>query len=260
MFRIVVVEDEPTVRRGLVMTMPWSDYECKVIGEAENGAKGLEMILKLKPDIVITDIKMPVMDGLEMMEAVVQKQNTIFVVLSAFNEFSYAQQAIKLGAADYVLKPFKDADFFNALESAKKMVITSRIIQEQTQINQSEMSTAIDRYLSKSKNSKHENILRVFDHIHENFGEDVNISETSELLGVSQSYLSRLFREETSYSFHEYLTVYRIKKACEFLGDPNIKIYEVAEKVGYNDQRYFSIVFKKYMGMSPNHFKERLTP
>lgn len=258
MFRIVVVEDEATVRRGLVMTTPWTEYNCKVIGEAQNGEEGLEIITRLKPDIVITDIKMPKLDGLSMIERVLEEQECVFVVLTAFNDFDFAHHALKLGAADYLLKPFRDEDLSIALSNAKRMVESLKTLREQSQSNQKELSFAIDRYLSKSTNSKHKNIIRILEHIHDNFSEDLNLADTAEMLSVSESYLSRLFREETSYSFHEYLTVYRMKQACILLSDPNIKIYEVSDAVGYRNQRYFSIVFKKYMGMNPKEYKETL--
>lgn len=258
MYRILIVEDELTVRRGIVMTTPWSEYDCKVIGEAENGAIGLEMIQKLEPDIVITDIKMPEMSGLEMMESYLEFHDTVFIVLTAFDEFDYVQKALKMGAADYILKPFKDEEFIEALNNAKSMVQNVKIITEHNELHQNELVEGIDRYLSKSKHSKHENILKVMTYIHENYSQDVNITSAANMLGVSESYLSRLFREETSYSFHEYLTIYRIKQACQQLMDPNIKIYEVAQNVGYRDQRYFSIVFKKYMGVTPGYYKENI--
>lgn len=258
MFRIVIVEDEATVRRGLVMTTPWKDYDCKVIGEAENGKEGLDLILRLKPDIIITDIKMPKMSGIEMMECVLEKQDAVFIVLTAFNEFEYAQHAIKLGAVDYLLKPFSDEQFETAIRRAKQSVKNLQIVAGHQSTHQNEMIESIDKYLSTSNNSKHEKLIGVMEFIRSNYQKDISISDTADYFNVSESYLSRLFREETDYSFHEYLTVYRIRKACEMLMDTSVRIYEVAQSVGYKDQRYFSIVFKKYMGMSPGHFKEKL--
>lgn len=109
MYRIVVVEDEEIVRKGLVITTDWESYDCQVIGEAKNGGEGLSLITKLKPDIVITDIRMPVMDGLQMIEKVYETYMPVTIMITAFNEFEYAKKGIDLSISDYLLKPFDDA-------------------------------------------------------------------------------------------------------------------------------------------------------
>src|SRR5690554_2261051 len=102
MFRIVVIEDEDLLRKGLVITTPWDECECQVVGEATNGLEGLELIKKLKPDIVFTDIKMSGLDGLSMIRKAKEFVNdTEFIILSGYNEFDYARQAIKLGVKEY---------------------------------------------------------------------------------------------------------------------------------------------------------------
>ncbi|QIK57837.1 response regulator [Erysipelothrix sp. HDW6A] len=257
MFRALIVEDEVMTRQGLIMTTPWQDYDVEIIGEASNGKEGYDLALKLQPDIIITDIKMPLMDGLEMIEALSDKENFVFIILSAFSEFQYAKKALQLGAVDYLLKPFTDSDLEEAIDSAKKQVETMKILKEQSKVSRADLISTVNRYLSKSDRSKHENIQKVLSFIHDNYSDDISVTTASDYLQVSESYLNRLFRQETSYSFHEYLTVYRMKVACDLLTDPSIKIYEVANAVGYKDQRYFSIVFKKYLGMTPNHFKEQ---
>lgn len=258
MFRAIIVEDEAITRRGLIMTTPWQDWDIEIINESRNGQEGYDAAIQYKPDIVITDIKMPVMNGIEMMMKILEDQETVFLVLSAFSEFEYAQQALKLGAVDYLLKPFTDIQLKNAIEKAKQEVLKLKALKKEKDVTQKEFLNTVDRYLSKSNKSKHENIIKSIQYIQHHYAEEVALKDVTDVLKVSESYLSRLFREETSFSFLEYLTVYRIKKACEILVNPAVKIYEVANKVGYRDQRYFSSVFKKYMGMTPNEFKERI--
>ncbi len=257
MYRIVICEDEFTVRRGLVMTTPWNDMNCEVIGEADNGKDGLEMILRLTPDIVISDIQMPIMDGLEMMEKVNESYQPAFIVLSAFSHFEYAQKALKLGAIDYLLKPFKDEDLANAIDLAKSSI--DRIIRIKDSFNaqlENDPQNRIEKYLSTSIKSKHENIIKIIEYVHTYYNEDISVLSASDQIMMSESYVNRLFREETDYTFHEYLTLYRIKKACEMLRESNVRISEVSSSVGYKDQRYFSVVFKKYMGLTPKAYKE----
>ena len=117
MYKIVVVEDEKRVRQGIIMGTDWSKINCIVMGEAENGEEGVEIIRKCRPDIVITDIRMPRMMGIEMIEKVYElglEPRVIF--LTAYDDFAYAQQAVKLGAADYLLKPFKDGELESTIQ------------------------------------------------------------------------------------------------------------------------------------------------
>lgn len=259
MYRIVICEDEFTVRRGLVMTTPWKEMDCEVIGETDNGQDGLELILKLTPDIVISDIQMPLLDGLEMIERVNEHYQPAFIVLSGFSHFEYAQKALKLGAIDYLLKPFKDEDLANAIQLAKDSIDRILLIKDNSSsYSEKDNPNKIEKYLSKSIKSKHENIIKILDYIHENYHQDISILNASEKIMMSESYVNRLFREETDYTFHEYLTLYRIKKACQLLSESSVRISEVASKVGFRDQRYFSVVFKKYMGTTPKSYKEEL--
>lgn len=116
----------------------------------------------------------------------------------------------------------------------------------------------IHQKLSISSNSKHQNIIKSLEYIENNYQHEINISDIASYLKVSESYLSHLFKAETNYTIIEYLTLYRLCKACVLLKDPNIRIQEVASKVGYRDQRYFSNIFKKHLGISPNFYKEKL--
>ena len=110
MIRVVIVEDELILRKGLVLSIDWEALGCAVVGEGDNGRKGLEILLKEKPDVVITDIKMPVMDGLEMLRLAREQYSFHSIVLTGFSEFDYAKQAITLGVDDYLLKPVDETE------------------------------------------------------------------------------------------------------------------------------------------------------
>ena len=111
MLKVVGVEDEELVRKGIVLTVDWAGAGCAVVGEAANGEEGLEVIRRYRPDLIVTDIRMPKLDGIEMLRRLREEGNRAHVVfLTAYSDFSYAQSALKLGAADYLLKPFHDGE------------------------------------------------------------------------------------------------------------------------------------------------------
>lgn len=127
MYKVVIVEDEKRVRQGIVMGTDWSKINCIVMGEAANGEEGIEIIRKCKPDIVITDIRMPKITGIEMVQKLHEEgMEPKVIFLTAYDEFTYAQQAIQLGAVNYLLKPFRDGQLEEAvlkvLEKAEKKV------------------------------------------------------------------------------------------------------------------------------------------
>lgn len=256
MYRILVVEDEALVRKGLIVTTHWDDYQCKVIAEATDGEQGYNLALKLKPDIIITDIKMPILSGIEMIEKIRKVYQPVVIFITAFNDFEYAKNAIDLRVIDYLLKPFDDEKLDVALKKAISKVNEKNILKNIKDINPE--IERINKYLSISANSKHLNIIKSLEYIKQNYDKEINISNIAEYLKVSESYLSHLFKEETNYTVLEYITLYRLSKACLLLKDPNIRIQEVASSVGYKDQRYFSNIFKKHLGVTPNYYKERL--
>ena len=259
MYRIVVVEDEEIVRKGLVITTDWESYDCQVIGEAKNGGEGLSLITKLKPDIVITDIRMPVMDGLQMIEKVYETYMPVTIMITAFNEFEYAKKGIDLSVSDYLLKPFDDAQLDKALKRAIEKVNNNILLcSVNKDTDKAALMEEIDKKLRLTVNSKHINIIKAIEYIKENYMKEINILSTSEYLKVSESYLSHLFKKETGYTFVELLTLTRLKKACKLLKDPQARISEVAYMVGYRDQRYFGNIFKKHFGVTPNYYKERM--
>ena len=121
MYKVLIVEDDPTVRRGLCTTIRWEELRCRVVGEAPNGEEGVEMAEKFSPDIVITDVKMPRMDGVEMIRQLRKNGcQARFIILTAYSDFGYAQSAIRLGVSDYLLKPLRDGAIEEAVQAVTK--------------------------------------------------------------------------------------------------------------------------------------------
>ena len=130
MYRVLLVEDEEIIRKGIRYSVPWEECGCSVVGEAENGAVGEEKIVELQPDIVITDITMPVKSGLEMIADTLEKFHYIAIILTGYSEFEYAQQAIRNGVSDYVLKPLDMDEMRTALEKAVRLAGDNQYLQQ----------------------------------------------------------------------------------------------------------------------------------
>lgn len=240
--------EEDLIRKGIVLTVDWAGAGCAVVGEAANGEEGLEVIRRYRPDLIVTDIRMPKLDGIEMLRRLREEGNRAHVVfLTAYSDFSYAQSALKLGAADYLLKPFHDGELEETIarirsraQAAAPAAPAAPVLPEGQGPEKSKYVREALTYLSEHYNDP-----------------DISVSSVARSLGVSDGHLSHVFKKETSYTLSAYLTNYRMHKATELLRDCRVKVYEVAESVGYRDITYFSSAFKKSVGMSPSEYQKR---
>ena len=246
MLKIVVVEDEELVRRGIVLAVDWATLGCVVVGEATNGEDGIKEVERFNPDIIITDVKMPKMDGLEMVRQLRERGNTAnIIILTAYSSIAYAQSAIKLGAVDYLLKPFHDGD----LEQAVKKIVSDK--SEDTV--EYEPSSCI-RKVSQTAKSKY--VMQALNFIAQNYGDpEITAGSIANWLNISNSHLNHIFKKETAYTISAYIANYRLHAAMQMLRDCRNRVYEVTEKVGYRDIAYFSSTFKKAVGMSPSEYQ-----
>lgn len=253
MYKVIVVEDETIARRGIVLTTDWAAFQCVMAGEAVNGEDGIVLANRIRPDIIVTDVKMPRMDGVEMIENLRKNGcKAKIIILTAHNDFKYAQSALRMGVSDYLLKPLKDGD----LEQALGKLIEQMEDWKHTQTGlSSKDSPALHLNLKQSGVSKY--VEEAIKYICEHYREELTISTVAGFLEISEGYLSRGFKKETDYTFTGYLTYYRIQMAMNLLKDCRIKVYEAADQVGYSDTAYFSVQFKKVTGMSPSEYQER---
>lgn len=249
--KVVIVEDEELVRRGIILAVDWAKMDCVVVGEAANGQQGIETVRRHQPDIVITDVRMPHVDGLEMIAAL-REEGCIaqFIILTAYSDFKYAQSAVRLGASEYLLKPFEDHELEQAVEHAGQ-----NIIQRITRDDSEQGMPVKLRELGKGSKSKY--VEEAITYIEQHYQDDISLSTVAEHMGLSEGHLSRIFKKETDYTFMTLLTNCRIHKAMDLLRDCRLKVYEVAEQVGYSDTAYFSGLFKKLVGVTPSEYQDR---
>lgn len=240
MLKVVVVEDEELVRKGIVLAVDWASVGCAVVGEAANGQEGLEVIARYRPDLIVTDIKMPRLDGLEMVRQLRAQGNRAYVILlTAYSDFSYAQAAVKLGAVDYLLKPFHDGE----LEAAVQR-ISGRGREQPRPGDFADIS------------SKNRNVMQAIEYMNANYNDpELNVGAVARSVGLSEGHLSHIFKKETGYTLNGYITACRMHMAMHLLRERRLRVSEVAERVGYRDIAYFSSTFKKFTGSSPTEYQ-----
>lgn len=256
MYKVLIVEDEEMLRKGLSYTYNWEEQDLIVVGEAANGKEGLEKIEELNPDIVIVDVNMPIMTGIEMLEESVKKYIFSAIILSGYAEFALAKKAVHLGVAEYLLKPVDTEQLKVALEKAKEQVEIkkqAKIIKEEYKDMDDFSCLKPNLIKDKKKTSKY--VLKMIDHVNENYKEKITIQDLVDKLEVSSTFLNNEFKKETTYTFNDYVNRYRINKAIILMKECDEKIYNIATEVGFKDYRYFINVFKKYTNCTPTEFR-----
>lgn len=243
MYKIFLADDEIWVIMGLKKLIEKVGEPFQVVGEASNGVMALEEIEKKKPDVLITDIRMPGMDGLELMKEIRKKKlDTKVVLVSGYAEFDYAQKAIRMGAVDYLLKPVEAETFAKVLENLEKMLDECGGKQEEQP----------EEILNPSA------LENIVEEIQARYNENITLTGFSEKHNISVGHLSNLLKERLGMSFSEYITAKRVQKAKELLADERLSVEKVANEVGYKDYFYFTKVFKKAVGISPSKYRKNL--
>ena len=258
MYKVLIVEDEDIIRKGLMFIMDWAQFDCVVVGEAVNGNYGLEKISELHPDVVITDVKMPFKYGIQLLEESINDFGYEAIIISGYSEFDYAKKAISLGVSDYLLKPIDMDCLGKTLKKVTDKIVAKKKLSEYSQTKRTE---TYDHILDISANQRYKTkyVLKMLDYIEKHYQERISISDLSETLNLSSTYLNTKFKEETNYTFNDYLNRYRILRSVEMLKKDEMKVYEIADAVGFQDYKYFIQVFKKYIGCSPIKFVNSYT-
>ncbi len=248
MIKVMIVDDERFVRMGIVNNTNWQQVGCEVVGEAENGIEGVEKAREVHPDLIVSDIRMPKMDGIEMVTKIrVFLPEVRVIYLTAYSDFAYTQQAIRQGASDYLLKPFEDGELEKAVAKVTAELQPKGAAGDEDLLPLIDDSLELNRYVRTAINY-------IEDHYNH---PDLSIGEIAGAMNVSEGHLMRLFKKETEMSVNTYITKYRMNMAMKMLRDIQSRVNEVGVAVGYQDINYFSITFKKLVGMTPTEFKEK---
>ena len=251
MLKVVIVEDEHLIRKWIKNSLTMSDLAIEIVGEATNGLEGIQVIEAKRPNIVLTDLNMPLKTGFEMFEAT-KDLDYEKVILSGYNDFHNAREAIKYQVVDFVAKPIRSEELYRALQLA---IARCKNSTSNKPIN---IEVKIDVGLVTYQ-GQDECILKTLAYIHKNYANNDTIADLSYHLGYSESYLYKRFKEEIGITINQYKTKYRILKALKYMETkPNFKIYEIADAVGFSDYNYFNRVFKKITCMNASDYKEKL--
>ena len=244
MYRVILVDDEALILRGLSTVIPWAEMGCEVVGTATNGQAGLELIRKLKPDILFTDIRMPNMDGLTMLAALGSEFPRMqTAVLTAYRDFDYARQAITLGVCRYLLKPSN----LNELKETLRIMVSRLDLLPAAEADVPDDASEAGNFI----------VNAALDYMRENcMQQHLSLSAVADHVYVSQWHLSKLLNRETGKSFFDLLGSMRIEKSKTLLRTPGMNIQDVAEQTGYTDVAHFSRTFKKLTGQTPGEYRK----
>lgn len=258
MYKVVVVEDEEIIRKGLVYSIDWVELNCTVVAEGRNGVEGMEAIRAHTPDIVIADIKMPVMDGMEMIRLTCGQYDYSAIILSGYSDFEYAQKAFKYGVLGYLSKPLDKNELKEAILRAQKECEARQAFIDNLKRKQEwrEIDLFEDRYDKPAKDSL---VKQMLEFIYKNYQNRIVIQDIVNELNYSETYLNKRFKEAVGTTYIEYLNRYRVQKSLEMLRENRYAVQDIAWRCGIGEYKYFNTVFKKYIGCSPREYARKIS-
>lgn len=238
MKKILVVDAESIMRISFEKLINWKKYNLILSKTCSNGKEALEYMLNNSIDILITDIKMPIMDGLTLVKELKNRgiSPEVIIILSAFDEYDFIRTSFKLGVDDYILKSNYNQEYIieiilKALDKKAPSIVKKKNNFFSTEIN------------------------AIIDFLEKNYYKNISLKTICTHVSYSESYLSHIFSKETGISIIDYLNRLRIEKAKEALSSSDYKVYEVATKVGFQSVEHFSRTFKRITGTSPKRYK-----
>lgn len=240
--RIIIAEDEQRARRGLKNLITSISDKYEVIAEVSDGKQALEIIQIMKPDVVFTDLRMPYMDGISLIKsAQAISLKTKYVIVSAYEEFEVARQAISLGVSDYLVKPITYDEVKELMERLENS--------SNNHGKKASCSTLKEQYPDV-----HPLVRKCLDFIENGYACKISQKDLAENLGVSQEYLCYIFNKDVGETFSKFVKNYRIEMAKKLLLSDGIKKEEVPYSVGFSDSKYFNKVFREIAGLTVTEY------
>lgn len=245
-YTLMIVEDELLERQALQSIISNKFEMINIIGEADNGRKAIELAKNLKPDIILLDIGIPDINGLEAQKIIIQFLPQVqTIILTAYSDFTHAQQAVSIRVNDYLLKPIRTPILIESIHKAIE------------NIPKKDENNHKNVILKMSNNNL---IQQAINLIEGNYNKEIQLNWLANEIHLNPQYFSRLFKKEVGISFSEFLTLYRIEKAKTLLMESDFPIYRIANEVGFSDASYFCKVFGKHTDTSPNSYRRIPNP
>jgi YesN/AraC family two-component response regulator len=244
---VLIAEDEILIRRNLARKLQENCPAFEVVGEVADGQEALEAVAELNPDVLVTDIRMPVMDGLALIREVYYAFPDVRVVIvSGYDEFNFAKTALTLGVKDYLLKPVSEEELRSVM---------SRLA---IQLDAEEERLDGEHPAFSESSSQEELVAAVKEYLRAHFAQPISLSDLATRFHVNPPYLARVFKRHAGTAPVRCLRDLRVSHARKLLDErPALEIKEIAAMVGYPDQGYFSRVFKQTVGTGPQEYRAR---
>ncbi|MGE5613136.1 MAG: response regulator transcription factor [Bacillota bacterium] len=260
--KLLIADDEPSIRKGL-SEMDWQSIGLTICHVASNGEEALEAIKNLRPDIILTDICMIGLSGIDLAKYVYEhNMDCQIIFLSGYDDFKYAKSAITYNVFDYILKPSDPEEIFQSVKRAIEELKAKRTASDSVSNLKKHLSALKfvdtmsenqpEKAMSKADKTMHE----IISYIENNYMKDISLVTLSKEIHFNPIYISRLIKKKSGYTFLEILTAVRMYHAARLLTSTDEKISSIAEKVGIGDQRYFSQIFKKTFNMTPFEYRK----
>lgn len=252
--RILIVDDEPNTRKGLAkMLEVWSAGRYQIL-QAENGQEAREIVEKEKIHLLITDIRMPEITGLMLVEGFKKAgKDFVVIIISSYSEFTYAQEAIQLGVKNYLLKPLNRQKLIEAVEQA--------LVDEERNERNGVIEKVIDEHLYHIEVKNDQTRLPIKEacqYINDHLNEPLSLRDVSQSVHLNSSYFSFLFKEQMNVTFSEYVTRKRLQAAKKLLMCTDLQIADISAAVGYKTDKYFIKLFKEHEGMTPSKYRKNV--
>ncbi|ETT64335.1 MULTISPECIES: response regulator [Paenibacillus] len=251
---ILIVDDEPRTRQGIKQTLEVWAAGRYIVETCDNGVEARERLRQERVHLLITDVRMPEVSGLDLIHSLQEApRKPVIIVISGYAEFDYVQQAMRLGAVNYLLKPLDKSELLTVVEDALK--------REEEQQRHVKLEKLVDHKLLEIDPEQagmgqpvKEAIAYVEQHLHE----QLTMAEVAGMIHLNASYFSVLFKEQAGVSFTEYLSRLRIQRAKELLLQTALPVGEIGERVGYRTDKYFIKVFKSLEAISPSRYRQQM--
>ncbi|WP_318617156.1 response regulator transcription factor [Sporosarcina sp. YIM B06819] len=247
MYKMLIVDDDWLIAESLKAMDGWIDYNIDVVGTAGNGKEALYWLDKVNIDFILTDIRMPHMDGISLAKYLHENMPSInVIIMSGYEDFSYAKSAIKYNVKGYVLKPIDVNELFELVNNVQKKISIS---DETAPLKvESGLTTQQERLILSAKS-----------YIQSNYMNPITLINVANKFHLTEHYFGQIFKSISGETFITYLTKVRLDKACNLLNNPSITIYKVSELIGYTDSKHFTKVFKKSFGITPSEYRRKVS-